>query len=259
MLVLNEIQWAKDMIRKRSLGEKPFETLCRIAMYYFANDISVNDARSKMEDFVFLCDSRTSITKWNKIIDTAIQVAKRRVPVTKDAIYITNTELDKINSLEGAQLKRLAFTLLCVAKYYNISNNNTNGWINTKDSEIMKLANIKTSIKRQSDMYRKLKECGLVRFSHKVDNTSMQICFVSDGDNVISVKDFRNLGYQYMILSQNSSYFFCEHCGIATKANNPNKGRKQKYCNDCSVEIAIKQRVNSVTNIHNIDYIAQYL
>ena len=90
------------------------------------------------------------------------------------------------------------------------------------------MANINTSIKRQSLMYYNLNENGMVQFSKKVDNTNVRVCFISPGDTAMVVTDFRNLGYQYL-RHHGEPYFECQNCGITVKSENTT-GRKQKYC-----------------------------
>lgn len=84
-----------------------------------------------------------------------------------DGVDITGEELAKIETLEGKQIRRLAFTLLCVAKYWDAASDRNNGWVNTSDKEIMQMANINTSIKRQSLMFAELRDAGFIRFSKK--------------------------------------------------------------------------------------------
>ena len=130
---------------------------------------------------------------------------------------------------------------------------NGDSWVNNKDNEIMAMANINTSIKRQGMMYRTLRECGMVQFSKKVDNTNVRVCFAEDGDVVMHVTDFRNLGYQYLKY-HGEPYFECENCGITSKINDPIKGNKIKYCSNCAIEIHTQQMVNSVMKRRKANY-----
>lgn len=244
-IVLNEHDWAKERIETRSLGVKPFETLSRVARYYIDENYSKKETRELLDTFVLQCEPTASLPKWSNTLDFAVSRALKYNAIRIDGIQITDKEMMVIDSLDGKQIKRLAFTLLCLAKYWDVVNPQGNHWVNNKDSEIMHMANINTSIKRQSLMYYKLKERGMIQFSKKVDNTNVRICFISPGDTVVTITDFRNLGYQYLKYHK-EPYFECQNCGIITKLNNPRHGGKQKYCKDCAIEVATKQRVNSV-------------
>lgn len=244
-IVLKENEWAEQMIQSRSLGKKPSETLCRVARYYIDNGYSKKEVRNKLDAFLLLCEPTSSLPKWSDSLDYAVTRACKYKAIDIDYIEITDAEMKKIDSLDGKQIRRLAFTLLCLAKYWSSVIPNSDYWVNNKDNEIMSMANINTSIKRQSLMYWTLREAGMIQFSRKVDNTSIRVCFAEPGKVVCRISDFRNLGYQYLKY-HNEPYFECQNCGITTKYNDPVKGRKQKYCKSCASEIAIQQRVNSI-------------
>lgn len=246
MIVLNENDWAYDMIQSRSLGKKPYETLCRVANYYKeVEGCNKNETRRMVEQFIIQCNPGASIPKWSDTIDYAVAHALKYQSIAIDSIIITKPEIDIINSVSGKQARRLAFTLLCLAKYWDIVNPESNHWVNSKDSDIMRMANINTSIKRQSLLYHTLNEMGLIQFSKKVDNTNIRVLFMSDGDPEIVITDLRNLGYQYLMYC-GEEYFSCSNCGITTKIKRDGVGRKPKYCPECANKIKIQQSVNSV-------------
>jgi len=244
-IVLKENEWAENMIRSKSLGKKPSETFCRVARYYLDKGYSKSDTRNFLDTFLIQCDPTSSLPKWSDALDYAVGRALKYPAIDIDGIDITKPEMERIDALNGKQIKRLAFTLLCLAKYWQIVVPTGDYWVNNRDNEIMSMANINTSIKRQSMMYWTLRECGMIQFSRKVDNTNVRVCFAEEGEAVMRITDFRNLGYQYLKY-HGEPYFECENCGLTTKANAPNKGCKQKYCRECAVAIHTKQMVNSV-------------
>ena len=245
-IVLKENEWAHDMIEKNELGNKPSETLKRVAGYYLSEGYSPTEARMQLEDFLIRCDPDASIPKWSNLLDYAINHASKFKPIDIESIEITDTELKKINELDGKQIKRLAFTLLCLAKYRKSVFGGEDYWVNNKDNEIMAMANINTSIKRQGLMYWTLREAGMIQFSKRIDNTSVKVCFVDDGEAVLHITDFRNLGYQYLKYC-GEPYFECVNCGLVTKYNHPNKTGGQKYCNDCAIKVCIQQRLEAMS------------
>ncbi len=253
-VVLNEHEWAKEMIETKSLGKKPFETLSRVAKYYIDKSYSKKDVRKMLDTFLIQCDPSASLPKWSNTIDYALERALKYDAITIDYINISKPELEIIDNLDGTQLRRLAFTLLCLAKYWDIVNPNGNHWVNSKDCDIMRMANINTSIKRQSQMYYTLNSMGLIQFSKKVDNTNVRVCFLHDGEDILQISDFRNLGYQYLQY-QGEPYFKCKNCGITTRYDNPankNSLSKQKYCKSCAAELNIQQTINSVMRRRNV-------
>ena len=249
-IVLNEITWAENAIKEKSIGKKPSETLGRVAKYYIYHEhMSQHEARAELEKFLLSCDRSISAVVWGKTLDNAIRYAIKYKPINIGEITVTDRELSVIDSLSGVQLRRLAFTLLCVAKYANEVNGDIDYWVNTPDKDIMRMANINTSIRRQSMMYGQLRDIGLIRFSKRVDNLSVQVLFASDDGGIgMTVRDFRNLGFRYM-MRNSKQYYECECCGLVCKEREgKTSGRKKKYCAECSVRIKTQQSVNSVMN-----------
>lgn len=244
-VVLKENEWAAKQIAACSLGKKPSETLKRVARYYIDKGYSTKDVRNKLDAFLLQCDRTASLPKWSDALDYAVSRAAKYEAVDIDGIDITDTEMKKIDALNGKQIKRLAFTLLCLAKYWKEIIPDGDFWVNNKDNEIMSMANINTSIKRQGQMYWTLREAGMVQFSRKVDNTNVRVCFADDGTPIMRITDFRNLGYQYLMY-HGEPYFECANCGITAKISNPKNNRKPKYCNECASKIYIQQTINSV-------------
>ena len=245
-VVLRENDWAASMIQANSLGKKPSETLRRVARFYMDTyNINQDAARKKLDLFLLQCDPTSSLPKWSDALDFAVSRACKYPAINIDHISVSKNEVEKIDSLDGKQIRRLAFTLLCLAKYWNIVTRKEDGWVNSKDNEIMSIANINTSIKRQSLMFGKLNELGMIQFSKKVDNTNVKVCFMEDGEEAIRIYDFRNLGYQYLMY-HGEPYFTCENCGITTKVNDRGNRRRQKYCPECAAIIKMKQNIESV-------------
>lgn len=253
MIILKENEWAGGMIAAKSLGKKPYETLCRVARYYFDLGYKKAQVRDMLCDYLLSCDPKLSIPKWDSAIDGAISYAAKRPAVDIDAIPISVQEMQKIAELDGRQLRRLAFTLLCLAKYQDAVNPKADHWVCAKDNEIMKMANIGTSMKRQGAMYHTLCEAGLISFSKRVDNTNVRVCFIDGEEAAMLVSDYRNLGYQYMMECGSQDYFRCMCCGNVVRKNHVRRtdgvnvgGRPQKYCNECAVKSETKRLVESV-------------
>lgn len=244
-IVLNEYAWAENAIREHELGRRPYETVSRVAKYYTYEGYKKQDVRRLLDVFMLACDPAVSLVAWSDTLDSAAKYASKYPLIMIDGIKITKPEMEKIDGLPGKQLRRLAFTLLCVAKYLYEVSPNTDYWVNTPDNEIMAMANINTSVRRQSAMYSQLKDAGLIRFSKKIDNLSVQVLFVEDGEEAMRITDYRNLGYQYLRF-HGEPYFVCENCGITTKIKDPAYISRKKYCDECAVKVRTRQQVNAV-------------
>ncbi len=244
-IVLNEYDWAERMIENHDLGKKPLETLTRVSKYYLENGYRKKEIRELLDTFMLQCDPQAPLVHWSGLLDKIAKNADKYPLIRIDGVDITDKELERIEGLEGKQVRRLAFTLLCVAKYWDAVSEQNNHWVNSQDKEIMQMANINTSIKRQSAMFADLRTAGLVRFSTKIDNLNVQVLFTEAGKTAIHIQDFRNLGYQYL-KHYGGPYFECVNCGITVKTQEPGRGRKQKYCPSCAAEIRMRQNIASV-------------
>jgi hypothetical protein len=247
---MNECEWAEQMISRRDLGKKPTETLARVSRYYADSHYGKKEIRRMLDEFMLQCDPTVNLSVWSDTLDKIARASDKYAPIKLDCVRITGSELKTIEKLGGKQLRRLAFTLLCLAKYWDAAHTKNNHWVNTQDKDIMQMANIRTSIKRQSLLFGQLKDAGLIKFSKRIDNLNVQVLFVSDDrDTEMEVRDFRNLGYQYL-MHYGGKYFECENCGIVTPKND--SGRPPKYCPSCSSEIRTRQNVNSVMRCRGI-------
>lgn len=253
-IVLNETSWAAEHIATRTIDDDAYSTFRRVGRYYLDKGYDKKVAREKLDSFLLSCNPNASPVLWEACMDNAFKHAVRQPPVDIGEIVVSDVELTKIRSLKGKQVQRLAFTLLCLAKFWNEYSPTNDSWVRTPDNEIMKLANIKTSVKRQCAMFRDLRDCGMLDFSKRVDNTNVRVNFVDPGEcSKITVDDFRNLGYQYLMYI-GEPYFKCTRCGLTVRLDNPNKGRRQKYCHDCAIKAKTEQDVNAAMRRHSQNY-----
>lgn len=171
---------------------------------------------------------------WLKIIEKIAGNAKKGKLHVCDGIWITQTELSRIASLNNKVLERLSFTLLCLAKLKNIRNQSNNNWVNNNSKEIFEMACVLTSVTERDLRLNQLKELGLIKFAKKITNLNIQVLFVdNDGPKELFINDFRKLGNEWR-LYKGENYIRCQSCGILTKNN---KCKTKKYCKNCSVEM----------------------
>lgn len=243
-IILNEKDYAENAIRHHDLGEDPMETLKCVSRFYSANGYNKKDIKSHLNEFLLRCDSDVDLFLWEDTVDYYSKTAKKHELVELFCIPITKKELDVCTSLEKKYLQRLMFTLICLAKYNYLSNKNHNGWVNTKHSDIFKMANIITSSTDQDRLLRALRDLELIRFSNKVTSLSLAVeCMDLDGDVELEVTDFRNLGNQlrgYM----GEPIVECEECGLTIMR----RGNHHKYCRACSIEVNRRNALKTYFN-----------
>lgn len=244
-LILDEKEWAREMITTRDLGDHALETLDRVARYYRqVEGCSRAETRRQLELFLVRCDPYANLVAWSDTLDKLAKNAAKYKLVEIDGITITRSEMDAIASVGSMSTQRLAFTLLFLAKYWNEVHSDNDNWVNTSDKETLAMANVRTSIKRQCDMFHKLRESGFIQFSKRVDNLNVRVLPVSTDENdepVLCIADTRNIGNQYMMY-RGEPYFPCEVCGTVVRR----KSARQKYCPSCADEVRSQQAIASV-------------
>lgn len=148
-------------------------------------------------------------------------------------VWVTKNELTTIEEIRNKVLERLAFTLLCLAKFRNFRNPNNNNWVNYTNGEIYSMACINTTAFEKDIKFNKLKEQGLIEYAKKVNNLNIQVLYIdADSKNELYVTDFRKLGYEWR-LYKGEKYIRCADCGILSK----NTNGKRRYCKECSKNI----------------------
>lgn len=241
-IILNEKQWVEDAIQNATLGSKPAETLGRLARYYREQGYKKGESAKMIEEFMIRCDPTVNVIRWQSVIESSIKYAQQGSLINIPPINVTAKELSKISEIPGVLLRRLMFTLLCLAKYGNAVNPRNNSWVNRETREILALANVKVTVRRQALLFNDLRNAGYIGFSNIVDNINVYVKIIDDEteDAVMQIDDFRNLGNQYMQYI-GDGYMNCGHCGVVVKRSSPN----QKYCKVCAVDVNIQKTMQN--------------
>lgn len=195
-----------------------------------------------LEEFMIRCDPTINVIRWQLVIENSIKYAQKGNLINIQPISITKKEIGMIGELPGLLLQRLMFTLLCLSKYGNAINPKNNSWVNRDVREILSLANVKVTVKRQSLLFNDLWNAGYIGFSNIIDNINVSVKIIDDSNDEVAMQidDFRNLGNQYM-MHIGDGYMICKHCGVVVKRNAPN----QKYCKECAVDINIQRTIEN--------------
>ena len=227
------------MLDRLELGPRPWYTLGVYARYLGQAGMGRAEIRRKLEEFLLRCDPSVNLLGWQDAIDTVMRYAAGKRLVDIDGIAVTKDEVEWIGKAGGETRRKLLFTMVCLAKYHDILNDQNNGWINTDIADLFHLANIQISRKRQGVLINSLREDGYVSFGKRVNSNNIKVlnpCGVSEVTIVIT--DFRNIGNQYMNLL-GGGYMMCAECGIMIRKTN----NRRRYCPACAEKI---NRVNTL-------------
>ncbi len=234
MIILDEKQYARRCLEENSLGENTYITLSIIAKYYY---FDCGYKKKKIKELLkeFLTTNYIAFPKeenaWNNNIEKIVNKVNKQKLYEISGVKITKAEIDRIQTLQNKLLEKLAFTMLCLAKFHNAKNENNNGWVTTLGKELLNLANINCPQSRLNIHINNLYEAGLLDLPLRCDNTNCRINFIdNDGDEELFVSDFRNLGFEYLLYC-GENYIRCAECGALTKGN---KNGTKKYCSKCN-------------------------
>lgn len=231
-VILNEAKEAERIIEKGEVGNKPTSTLFLLGKYYRQKQsLDKEQTINKLNEFMKLNYKNYNPALWEETIEDISKKANKYSLREIDYIGITQSELDRISEINNVKYEKLLFTMLCYAKLYNTLSENNNGWVNADIKEIYRIARVTVKYKNDKFLYlNDLESMGLISFSSKNDNLNLQINFVDmDGEPVIQINDFRELGYEYLNHIGSGKFVRCNECGHLIKQN----GNNTHYCTFC--------------------------
>ena len=242
MIVLNEKEYAEQCLKSKTIGDKPFFTLSILAKYYYhCHGYRKKKIINLLTLFIRECYPRYSCNRaeWDEHIEKLAATAGKYTLFEIDGIWITQAELDTIDSIHNKVLERLAFTMLCLAKLGNARNKKNNGWVSYTAKEIYSMARISCDAIGRYEKFTQLKQLSLLEFPKKNGNMSNRVTYVNDdSEKVLFIYDFRELGYEYLKY-KGGNFLRCHECGILIHNN---KQKNKKFCSSCDGYIPIGEK-----------------
>jgi len=236
-IIINEVEWIERMLLEHTFDCRPSEAIDRYARYLNKQGCSKEDMQRKIEEMLLRNDSGVSLHRWREKIQDAIRRSNRPL-VELDGVSITKAEIEKINALESVQLRKIAFTMVCLAKYCNAVRGAQSNWIFFDPSVIAPLACVSFSSEQLYSALSKLCDLEYINLSHMVSSHNMRVNIIDDSsEEVMVVDDFRNLGYQYLMY-MGESYIKCELCGLVIRRT----GGRQIYCKKCRERMIMERQ-----------------
>lgn len=234
-VVLNEVKQAEYIIGKGEVGNKPTSTLFLLGKYFRQKEnLNKEETFNKLNEFMQQNYKNYNSALWEDIIEDISKKANKYSLREFDFIGITQFELNKISEVANLKYQNLLFTMLCYAKLYNMISESNNNWINADIKEIYRITRVTVKYRNDKFLYlNDLEQMGLISFSNKNDNLNIKVNFVDMfGEPVLSINDFRELGYEYLNYIGKGKYIRCSECDRLTKKTN----NKCLYCIKCAKE-----------------------
>jgi hypothetical protein len=242
-VVLNEVKQAEHIIEKGEVGNKPTSTLFLLGKYYRVKEnLGKEQTFNKLNEFMKSNYKNYNSALWEDLIEDISKKSNKYSLREINSIGITQQEFDKISKIENLKYRKLLFTMLCYAKLYDRISENNNGWINTDIKEIFKTARVSVKYRNDKFLYlNDLERTELISFSNKNDNLNIRVNFVDmNGESVLDVDDFRELGYEYLNYIKKGRFIKCTECNRTIKKNQKT-GRPIQYCKSCAIIIQSRQ------------------
>lgn len=247
-VVLNEVKEAERILKIGEVGNKPTSTLFLLGKYYRQkNNLDKTQTSKALDSFMRDNYKNYNPALWENIVEDISKKANKYPLREIDSIDITQCELDEISKLSNIKYEKLVFTMLCFAKLYNTISENNNGWVNIGIPEIFRIARVTVKYKKDKFLYlNDIEKSGLISFSSKNDNLNLKINFVSDDldKDVMSISDFRELGYEYLNYIGDGNFIRCSECGRLVRKS----GNKIRYCKDCAYNINLNKSRKNMKN-----------
>lgn len=235
IIVLNERKYVDNILKNKNIDTSKIYIFLTMYARYLYHEKGLRKAKiiKELNNFMDENYPHYNPMDWSDNFEKYASKAKKYPLCECKGVWITENELKTIEELHNKVLERLAFTLLCLAKFRNFRNPNNNNWINYSNGEIYSMACINTTAFEKDIKFNKLKELGLIKYAKKVNNLNIQVLYIDDDSTKkLFVFDFRKLGYEWR-LYKGEKYIRCADCEILVK----NTNGKRKYCKECAKNI----------------------
>ena len=227
---MNERKESENIIANGNINTNTASKLFLLAKYYRAIGESTQQIRDSLSCIMADKYNNYNPDDWDEIIQKYSNKSANYNLVEIDEIPITKNELKTISQINNKKLKKVAFTILVLAKFCNMKNPNNNNWVLVDEYSVFKRARITGTIQAQFSCFYELSKMDLITYSRKVDNINVRVGFIDNtSDIVLKITDLRELGYQYLMYC-GEKFIKCAECGIVTRATSHNK----RYCKNCA-------------------------
>lgn len=233
MIVVNEYEYALMRLKNKDIGDDIWTTLNILAKYYRSQGLKKHAICVELQNFLEIAYPKYILGKryWIETIEKTVTKTANEKLFESDGVWVTESEWEKIQSLENKSLRKLAFALLCIAKINNQKREYNNNWVNTILEDIFKSANLSGNMDSKLDKLGDLIRSGFTEFAKRIDNLNLKVLFIDEeSEKKYLVSDFRNLGNEYLYLL-GENYIRCAECGKVIKNN---KNGTKKYCSECA-------------------------
>ena len=220
MVRFNERKWIEDIINNKNKDEiRNIKSLIKYLIRYYMTEFQ-NEKPKKFQRFILdkMAEFNFSVVLYEEweFADFTYRMCKKGLkgellPLRElEQINITVAELAIINKAEDNNQKKLLFTFYVLAKLYPYSS----GWVNFRDSEIFKLANLHMPVREKHRLIYYLSQQGLLQLNHIIGQSGYKVELHEDSPTAIAVTLEQSFGNQYIAYTKkDKGWQFCHYCG----------------------------------------------
>lgn len=236
--VFDGLSYAKNVIDNHNIDENnAIEHIKMLAKYnYHVENMKDNENYCSIVKYMSNYWNCFAEADYQKAISDFIKEAHNFGFKNMGTVKITKKELNFIASLSNIRLEKIAFVMLCIAKYKCYYHDNPNYWIDWNLNAISKLARVHVTKSENLLLYRQLVLVGAIESNSVKGKLYEHVLFASDekDDEIVlelSENDYKELAYTYLYYKNGfSGYVHCEKCGRLIKQ----KSNRQKFCDECA-------------------------
>ena len=203
----------------------------------------ITDLKDNIIRFCTKWNSQFNVAKSeNLIISVLKEVEKRQegnlVFEFNSTIVLYQNEINTIKALKEDKLQKVAFVILCLAKWRNVDYIYINSESTIKVKDIFELAKVKGTCNERVGILHQLNEAGFIDVQLKPILKLFIPCISSNAEEDVQVKSFKisdELIIEWLKLIMPT----CERCGNPFIKNN----NKQKYCKECAKIVSNAQHL----------------
>lgn len=233
MMILNEQKYAEDLYCGRNNEIKSVvKKIEYVTRYLYHLHYSDPDNYAYTVKWLNKYHNNFDESCYSNLISDAVKKAHKKPFYIIDSIGVTQSELDKISSLNNIREEKMLFVLLCMAKQQKISNGFTNGLVKYSLPSLCKTAKVSVPADDREYLLYEIIQNGFLDYPKKNDTQCLFVNFIDDDADVIlniNEIDFQELAYVYLQWKNGGGYDRCEKCGRLFRKN-----KNRKYCYECA-------------------------
>lgn len=240
-IIMDEQKYLDKVKENGNFGKDIGYAVLISARIYRAEGCDNGEIKNRLLNDIQEYEPLLNTVRCKNYISYALKNVDKRKLVKIDEILITKSEMESVmnitsdeNAFRVKSLRRLAFALLCFAKFEMLLKGRYEPWINYDLKYIYKSAKLLGRSQSQNNLYlHKLYEMGLVQFAFRKHGVGVKVDFVDRSEEpeiALRVKDISCTG-DYFLRYLGRKYIECAVCGKPV----PKTTGNLLYCKDCAV------------------------